>query len=192
MPAPQNPLKIYQLKVTLAETEPAIWRRILIPSTVTLHRLNLILQNVMGWTNSHLYMFVIGAIEYGEPDTDNEFNKLPCVDSRKAKLGQVVKTKGSTFAYEYDFGDTWIHELVVEDIMEPISGFRYPVCIEGKRACPPEDCGGPDGYSRLLGIIVNPEHKEYSELMTWLGGQFQPASFSVKEANRHLKPAQLP
>lgn len=179
------------MKVELAEIEPTIWRRFLAPSTVTLHRLHLILQEVMGWTNSHLYRFQIGTKEYGEPDPDNEFNELYFINSKRAKLGQTVATKGDTFAYEYDFGDSWIHKLLVEDILQPVPGARYPVCLEGERACPPEDCGGPWGYSRLLGIIVNPEHDEYEETITWLGGHFNPAVFSIREVNRHLKPIAL-
>jgi hypothetical protein len=192
MSAQQNSPTIYRLKVTLAETEPAVWRRILIPSTVTLHRLHLILQEVMGWTNSHLYRFQVGAKEYGEPDPDNEFNELHFINSKRAKLGQVITVKGNAFVYEYDFGDSWIHDLVVEDILEPESVARYPICLEGERACPPEDCGGPYGYSRLLGIIVNPEHEEYRETITWLGGHFRPALFSVEKVNRYLKPIRLP
>lgn len=190
MPA-QSPPTIYQLKVMLVETKPVIWRRFLVPSTVTLHRLHLILQEVMGWTNSHLYRFQIGPKEYGEPDPDNEFNELHFVNSRKSKLGQVVTGKDATFQYEYDFGDSWIHELVVEDIGRPEPGARYPHCLDGERACPPEDCGGFDGYSRLLGIMINPEHEEYLETMTWLGSRFNPVAFSAERVNRHLKPIQL-
>jgi hypothetical protein len=192
MSAQQNPPAIYRLKVTLEETEPAIWRRILVPSTITLHRLHLILQEVMGWTNSHLYRFKVGVKEYGEPDPDNDFNELHFSDSKRTKLGQVVTDKGYTFIYEYDFGDSWIHELVVENILEPVTGARYPICLEGERACPPEDCGGPYGYSRLLGIIVNPEHDEYRETITWLGRRFRPALFSMEKVNRYLTPIRLP
>ena len=133
----QNPPKIYRLKVTLKETEPAIWRRILVPSNVTLQRLHLILQEVLGWTNSHLYRFKVGAKEYGEPDPNNEFNELHFINSKRAKLGEVVTAKGNAFVYEYDFGDSWIHDLVVEDILEPVTDARYPICLEGERACPP-------------------------------------------------------
>ncbi|MCX6002873.1 MAG: plasmid pRiA4b ORF-3 family protein [Chloroflexi bacterium] len=184
----QPPPTIYRLNVTLKETEPAIWRRILVPSNITLHRLHLILQEIMGWTNSHLYRFEVGAKEYGESDPDNDFNELDFINSKRAKLVQLVTAKGNTFVYEYDFGDGWTHDLVVEDILEPVPGAIYPICLEGERACPPEDCGGPHGYSRLLGIIVNPEHEEYRETLTWLGGDFRPSLFSVEKVNRYLKP----
>jgi hypothetical protein len=174
----------------LEETEPAIWRRILVPGNVTLHRLHLILQGVMGWNNTHLYRFKIAAKEYGEPDPDNKFNELHFINSKKAKLSQVV-TKDKAFVYEYDFGDCWIHDLMVEDILEPVNAPRYPICLEGERACPPEDCGGPNGYSRLLSIIANPEHEEYRGTITWLGSQFRPALFSVEKVNRYLKSIRL-
>ena len=183
---------IYRLKVTLEETEPMIWRRILVPSNVSLHRLHLILQEIMGWTNSHLYRFKVGAKEYGEPDPDNEFYKLDLINSKRVKLGQVITVKGSAFEYEYDFGDGWIHNLIVEDISEPVTGAMYPICLDGERACPPEDCGGPYGYSRLLGIMVNPRHKEYGDIIRWIGSDFQPAMFNTEEANRELKLIRLP
>jgi len=192
MPERNNLPSIYKLKVELAEIEPAIWRRFLVPSIVTLHHLHLILQEVMGWTNSHLYRFQVGTEEYGEPDPDNEFNELDFINSKRIKLDQAVAAGCNTFIYEYDSGDSWIHELSVEDILEPVASGRYPICLEGERACPPEDCGGPWGYSRLLGIIANPDHEEYEETITWLGGHFRPDAFSLQKVNRHLKQIPLP
>lgn len=168
--AQQESKQIYQIWIGLLETTPTIWRRFLIPSNVTLHRLHLILQDVMGWTNSHLYKFQIGTKEYGEPDQDNEFNELDFKNSRRAKLGRLVTNKGDVFLYEYDFGDSWNHILLVEEILDSQPGCRYPVCLDGDRACTPEDCGGTYGYAELLEIIKNPHHKEYRSTMTWLGG----------------------
>ena len=187
MPERQQLPSIYKVKVELEEIEPTIWRRFLVSSTVTLHRFHLVLQEVMGWTNSHLYRFQVGTKEYGEPDPDNEFNELYLINSKRARLSQIARSKGDTFIYEYDFGDSWIHKLTIEEILEPAVGGRYPICLEGERACPPEDCGGPGGYSRLLGIIVNPDHEEYEETITLLGGGFQPSAFNSDKVNRHLK-----
>jgi hypothetical protein len=187
----KNHPTIYRLKITLKETEPAIWRRILVPSNITLHRLHLILQVVMGWSNYHLYRFQVGKNEYATPDPDNESFELDYINSKTTKLGKVVTVKGTTFIYEYDFGDGWIHNLKVEDILEPEIGVTYPICLEGERACPPEDCGGPYGYSTLLGIIVNPKHKEYKDMINWLGRDFRPALFDAKTVNLHLKPIRL-
>jgi hypothetical protein len=179
------------MKVILKDTEPVIWRRFLVPSHITLHRLHLILQEVMGWTNSHLYRFEIDKKEYAVLYPDYDFDELDFIDSKKTKLNYLVTTKGNTFVYEYDFGDGWTHELVVEDVSEPIVGNIYPVCLEGERACPPEDCGGPHGYSTLLGIIANPDNEEYEEMITWLGGSFRPDLFNAGKVNRRLKPIQL-
>ena len=181
----------YQFRVELQETDPSIWRRFIVPSGVTLHRLHLILQEVIGWTNSHLYRFKIGEKEYGEPDPDNEFYELHFINSRRTRLERLVIPKGTTFIYEYDFGDSWIHELVLEDILEPGSNQEHPICLAGERACPPEDCGGPYGYAELLGIISNPEHEQYLDMMTWLGGRFFPAKFNLEKVNRHLKAMRL-
>lgn len=186
MPATQSQETVYQLKVVLLETDPPVWRRFVVPSGVTLHRLHLILQEVMGWTNSHLYRFQIGKREYAEPDPENEFYELPFRNSRRAKLERLVPKKGSIFLYEYDFGDSWVHELMVEDILKPDPGKRYPTCLAGERACPPEDCGGTYGYAELLGIIGDPEHEQYLDTMTWLGGHYQPDFFDIETVNQKL------
>jgi hypothetical protein len=190
-PAQQSQETVYQLKVVLLETEPLVWRRFVIPSGATLHRLHLILQEVMGWTNSHLYRFQIGEREYAEPDPDNEFYELPFRNSKRAKLGRLVTKRGSTFLYEYDFGDSWIHELVVEDILKCEPGKHYPTCLTGERACPPEDCGGTYGYAELLEIISDPEHEEYLNTMTWLGGDFAPDLFDIEPVNQKLHSMRL-
>ena len=179
--------QVYQIKVVLLETEPPIWRRFLVPSSVTLHRLHLILQDVMGWSNYHLYRFQIGREDYGEPHPDNEFNELYFKNSRRTKLGQVVTKKRDVFQYEYDFGDSWQHMLLVEDILGYQPDMRYPVCLAGERACPPEDCGGPYGYAELLETISDPEHEDYQDMLTWLGGNFDPNSFDIEIVNLKLK-----
>lgn len=178
---------IYQLRVTLLDTEPEVWRRFLVPSNVNLHRLHLILQATMGWTNSHLYRFEIGAREYAEPNPENDFYELPFRSSTRARLGSLVTQPGTRFIYEYDFGDSWIHELVLERILKHETGKRYPVCLAGDRACPPEDCGGTQGYAELLEIIGNPEHEEYLDTMTWVGGHFDPGVFDITTVNRELE-----
>ena len=182
---------VYQIKVALLETDPPIWRRFVVPSSVTLHRLHLILQDVMGWTNSHLYRFQIGTREYAEPDPDNEFNELDFKNSRRTKLWQVVTKKGSAFQYEYDFGDSWTHMLLVEDIFEREPGKQYPVCLAGERACPPEDCGGTYGYAELLEIIKNPYHEQYQDMITWLGGRFDPKALDIDIVNLKLSAMRL-
>ena len=178
---------VYQIKVALLETDPQIWRRFVVPSSVTLQRLHLILQDVMGWTNSHLYKFQIGTKEYAEPHPDNEFNELDFKNSRRTKLRQLITKKGDVFLYDYDFGDSWDHMLLVEDILEYEPHKRYPICLTGERACPPEDCGGTYGYAELLEVISDPEHEDYPDTMTWLGGHFDPEAFGLKAVNNKLR-----
>lgn len=128
---PKNLDKIYRIKVGLIEINPLIWRRFLVPSNVTLHRLHLVLQAVMDWQNYHLYRFKIGKKEYSTPDPDNDFYGLDFKNSYQAKLGNIIKEKGSLFLYEYDFSDGWEHQLLVEDIIDRDPEKRYPLCIEG-------------------------------------------------------------
>ena len=179
---------IYQLKVTLKESKPPIWRRFQVPGDVTLHRLHLILQDVMGWMNSHLYRFEIGGVEYGEPDPDYAGFGIDMRNANRTKLNQVVPNEKMRFIYEYDFGDSWEHRILVEKILPAEPGAKYPVCLAGKRACPPEDCGGIWGYEDLLEIISDPLHEEYDEMMEWLGGSFDPEEFEIDLVNCILNP----
>jgi hypothetical protein len=111
--------------------------------------------------------------------------------SGDTKLGQLVPKKGSTFLYEYDFGDSWLHELVLEDMIEPKAGKTRAVCLGGERACPPEDCGGTYGYAELLEVIRDPDHEEYLDTITWLGGHFDPDEFDTEAVNQRLSSMHL-
>jgi DNA invertase Pin-like site-specific DNA recombinase len=173
---------VYQLKITLKNIRPPIWRRIQVLSSTTLQQLHLIVQEVMGWDNYHMHSFSIAGIDYGQPEP--EFN----VRSEKTvKLSQVVKGEKSKFFYTYDFGDSWEHEILVEKELPSTPDTNYPVCITGKRACPPEDCGGSWGYAELLEIISDPSHPEYEERMEWLGESFNPDTFDINEVNQRLQ-----
>ncbi len=172
---------VYQLKVTLKGTQPPVWRRIQVHANVTLHRLHLILQATMSWKNYHLYRFEIAGTEYGDPDPEVDFT-----DSRKTRLGKVVTGENTRFIYEYDFGDGWNHEILIEKIFPAESTGQYPVCLAGERTCPPEDCGGIGGYADLLRIISGPKNKRYKEMMDWLGGPFDPEEFDIVRVNRAL------
>lgn len=183
--------RIYQIKVGLLEINPLIWRRFLIPTNVTLHRLHLVLQDVMGWQNYHLYRFRIGEKEYSTPDPDNGFNELDFKNSYRARLSNLIKEKGSLFVYEYDFGDGWEHQLLVEDIIDRDPKKPYPLCIAGENASPHEDSGGPHGYMEILEIIKNPYHEEFNSTRTWLGKKFDPYKFDLKLANVRLSSMRL-
>jgi hypothetical protein len=173
---------IYQIKVTLKDSKPPIWRRFQVTSDTTLYKLHLILQEVMGWDNYHLHQFIVGHTYFGEPDPDYDSE-----DDRKVNLSQIVEREKQKFTYEYDFGDSWLHEILIEKILLPEPGVRYPICLKGKRACPPEDCGGVWGYDDLLEIIKDPDNEEYEEMMDWLGGEFDPEFFDLDSINQRLR-----
>ena len=157
------------------------------PGHISLHRLHLILQAVMGWTNSHLYRFEIGGTQFGEPDPENDFYGLKMKNSQRTKLDKAVPDESVRFIYEYDFGDSWEHEVLVERILPAVPGVSHPVCLAGKRACPPEDCGGIGGYAYLLEVIEDPAYEEHNEMMEWLGGEFDPEAFDMQYVNDVLK-----
>jgi hypothetical protein len=179
-----TPRVVYQIKVTLKGSKPPIWRRMQVTSETTLVKLHRIRQRVMGWEGSHLYQFVIGGIVYGDPGMLGE---LDVEDARTVTLDTLVRGEKSKFLYEYDFGDSWEHELLVEKILPQEEGKRYPLCLTGKRVCPPEDCGGIWGYVDFLEAIRDPKHPEYEEMLAWVGGEFDPDAFDLEEVNTELQ-----
>ena len=174
---------IYQIKVTLRDSKPPIWRRVLVPSDITLAKLHNILQAVMGWYDAHLHQFIVGGVYYGVPDPDYF---IEIKSERRVRLNQIVAGERFKFIYEYDFGDSWEHELLVEKTVPPEKGVRYPVCIKGKRACPPEDVGGVWGYAEFLEAIRDPEHPEHEDYLEWVGGEFDPEAFDLDDVNATL------
>ncbi|MEO8354843.1 MAG: plasmid pRiA4b ORF-3 family protein [Chloroflexota bacterium] len=185
MPAPV-PQSIYQIKVTLNDSKPPVWRRVLVPDTITLHQLHTILQIVMGWTNSHLHQFIVDSDYYGEPEEEDGYSE-DLKNEKRYRLNQFVKRKGFKFMYEYDFGDNWEHTVHVEAILPVEKGRQYPVCLVGKRACPPEDIGGVRGYDDLLKIFFNPKHPEHKDMMEEFGDDFDPESFDIDDVNLGLR-----
>jgi hypothetical protein len=171
------------LRVTLDGVTPPVWRRILVPSTISLAKLHEILQAAMGWEDEHLYLFKVQERLYGESDPEWD---LPIRNAAQAKLDKIAPSAHARFVYEYDLGDRWLHEIVVEEISRPEDGSHYPVCVGGERACPPEDCGGPPGYEELRRAIANPRRRDYRRFMTWLGGHFDPAAFDLIAVNDDL------
>ena len=155
------------------------------PGTVSLHRLHEILQVVMGWESYHLYEFTIANIHYSEPFDDWDPDAM--ADAHRFWLTDVVPGEGGKFHYVYDFGDGWEHEVKVEKVLSAEPGLRLPVCVAGRRACPPEDCGGDWGYAHLLEVLQDPQHEEYEYLLEWVGGPFDPEAFDLGEINRMLE-----
>jgi pRiA4b ORF-3-like protein len=168
--------KILQLKIALAGVRPPVWRRVLVPGEITLAGLHGIVQVAMGWTDTHLHEFEIGDARYGAPDPD--WGRDDVQDEARAKLFRLAAA-GSRFRYTYDFGDDWRHDITVEKVLAPQPGARYPTCSAGRRACPPEDVGGPWGYPEFLAALDDPKHPDHNHWAEWIGGSFDPDRFDV-------------
>lgn len=175
--------RFYLLKIHLLDIEPKIWRRFVVPASITLDRLHDVLQIIMGWTDSHLHEFTIGNKRYTEyPEYKDD--GLEC---GRYRLVDLIKQKGRTFRYLYDFGDSWEHELVIEDsrYFDPELGTEL-TCLEGERACPPEDVGGVHGYFEFYNALKDPNHEEHQSYMEWSGGNFDSESFDAYIVNGEL------
>lgn len=176
--------RILQLKISLKGITPPIWRRVLVEDSIKFNKLHTIIQGAMGWGNYHLYEFDASGLRISEPSED-DYEKI--VDSKKIKLSELLKTEKQKIKYTYDFGDDWEHLIVLEKILEKEGSKKYPACIDGKRACPPEDCGGVWGYEELLEIRKDKKHPEYKEkIVDWLGEDFDPEYFDIKETDESL------
>jgi len=179
---------LYQFKITLLESNPPVWRRIQVQDC-TLDKLHEHIQTAMGWTNSHLHQFDIKDKRYGDSDLlDDGFEDFECVDSTVTMVSDILPKTGKRFAfkYEYDFGDAWCHEVLYEGSPPLEKGKKYPLCLEGERACPPEDVGGVWGYAEYLAALANPKHECHDEYMEW-SGPFDPVDFEPKKATREMK-----
>lgn len=183
------PRQIFQLKMSLAGVRPPVWRRVLVPAGYTLDRLHRVVQHAMGWRDCHLHSFEIDALQYGEPDPDGE---LALRDGLDVRLDAVLG-KGSRFTYTYDFGDWWEHDLVVEDALTADLDERYPVCLDGGRACPPEGIGGPSGHQALLAALadeddpIGPIDPRHATLRDWAGSAYDPSHFDPDRATTLLR-----
>lgn len=177
---------IYQIKVTLRHSKPPIWRRLQVAGSTRLDDLHLVLQSAMGWDNYHLHQYIVDGTYYGGPHPDYESWGPEMLDERQVTLSDIAPGEKSKFIYEYDFGDSWEHELLVEKIMPPEEGVEYPRCIKGKRACPPEDVGGVWGYDDFLEAIKDPKHPAHQDMREWIGDDFDPEEFDLEEINEEL------
>jgi hypothetical protein len=174
----------YQLRIELLGVKPKIWRRLLVPATMKLHQLHVALLWTMGWAGGHLHEFVIGHDHYGEPDP--YYDTPPRVQpENRITLAAAVGARKS-FVYLYDFGDGWEHRVTVETILPAELGVTLPVCLAGANACPPEDVGGPPGYTEFLEAIRDPAHPEHAEMLDWCGGEFDPTAFRLDAINAAL------
>jgi hypothetical protein len=180
---PAAPNQIYQLKITLNHSKPPIWRRVEVPDTITLAQLHQIIQAAMGWYDSHLHQFAVGRVYYGVPDPE-DFEEVR--DERRVKLNQILTAPKQKLVYEYDFGDSWEHVVLLEKVVPPEPSIHYPRVTAGKRACPPEDVGGVWGYESFLEAIRDPKNPEHEEMLEWAGGEFDPELFDLAAVNAAL------
>ena len=181
---PERP-QVYQLKVTMKEIRPHIWRRILVNGDINLYKLHKILQVVMGWEDYHLHIFELNDITYAIPSPEDPWPR-ETKNEKRARLNDVVPDEQDSLEYIYDMGDNWCHTIVVEKILSSDEGLERPVCLDGKRSAPPEDCGGVGGYQDFRKAISNPRHPEHDDLLIWAGGAFDPNRFDLDEVNRLL------
>ena len=185
----------YVLKVVLLGPKPPIWRRLQVPGNASLDWLHAVLQVAVGWTNSHLHQFKAGGQFYS--DTRHHFAEYEgdpeILDARKFTLQQIAPREKCTFGYEYDFGDSWEHGITVEKTLPPDpAAATLALCLDGARACPPEDCGGIWGYADLLKVLKNRKHPEHKRMMEWVGCAFDAEAFDVVETNRWLRKLKWP
>ena len=160
-----------------------VWRRLLVPGSVRLDKLHRMFQAAMGWEDYHLHLFEIGDSRFGM-----QFDEFP-EDELQEKDATVLRAIGDArrFSYEYDFGDRWRHEVVVESFARSPRGLKFGVCVDGQNACPPEDCGGVPGYADLLEVLADPTHDEHEHMRSWVGGRFDPEEFDLAFANARLQ-----
>jgi len=171
---------VLQFKIELLDVDPPIWRRIQVPSDYSFWDLHVAIQDSMGWKDSHLHAFQVpgplgNQMEIGLPDPYGEMDVIP---GWERKLGTFFKSPGDKLDYEYDFGDSWCHSVLLEEVTLKSPGASYPSCTAGQGQCPPEDCGGPPGFEMFLEAVADPTHESHAELLAWCGGEFDPLGFT--------------
>jgi hypothetical protein len=185
--SPKASATVHQLEVTLRYTHPPIWRRVQVSSHASLATVHQVLQRLFGWEDEHLHEFEAGRRRFGRPRPDDGWGDDARVeDERRVTLGRVAPRKGARLLYRYDFGDDWQHDIVVEEILPADPAIRVPRCLDGRRAAPPEDCGGPAGYADLLDALADPGREDHAERCEWVGDGFDPEAFDLVATNRAL------
>jgi hypothetical protein len=176
----------YQLRIELKHIKPTIWRRILVPESVTLAKLHPMLLWSMGWQGGHLHEYEIARLRYGIPPDEEWLGTERVHDERRFRLNRFVESGMRRFKYLYDFGDHWEHTVAIEDVLARKEGGPSVLCLAGENACPPEDVGGAPGYFEFLAAINDLAHEEHSSMLQWIGGSFDPAAFNTAEVNERL------
>jgi hypothetical protein len=173
----------YEISISLQYIDPPIWRTVLVPPRTNLHKFHKIIQRAMGWRNSHLYIFEVDRERYAEPHPEWDIDIL---DSRKKTLAEMFTGGRKAFVYDYDMGDGWRHDIELVKAVECEPGAK-PRVLDGARACPPEDSGGPPGYMNLLVTLSDPQSEDYRDMMDWLGGPFDPNAFDLQAADEAVR-----
>lgn len=176
---------LYELKIELLDVEPLVWRRILVGDDMSLIDLNAVLQGAMGWQAAHLSAFVIEEQRYEITFRDDDLGEITGLPMKGVLVRDVLRP-GVSAAFQYDYGDDWWHRIDVLDRRPTVKGDKPPRCVEGARACPPEDCGGPFGYVDMLAVAADPGNPDHADVMEWLGN-FDPERFDVARANRDIR-----
>ena len=179
--------RIYQFRIQLKEIKPAIWRRIQVPESYTMWDLHVAIQDSMGWLDYHLHMFKAalddesGIREIGIPDADRFVGDPEILPGWDIPITECFQELGETIEYEYDFGDGWQHEIMLEGVLIKEKRVKYPKCIDGKRACPPEDCGGVPGYYNVVEVLGDKNHEEHQSMRTWVGEEYSLNKFDCRK-----------
>lgn len=177
---------ILQLKITLKGSKPPIWRRVLVDKKITLLHLHRIIQTAMGWYNCHLWEFDLNGQSFGPVDKTGMMGFTPdeMEDAAKQKVSAFADREKAKFSYTYDMGDDWEHQILVEKVLPRVPDQHYPLCIDGKMNCPPEDCGGIWGFYALLEALKDPKHPDHEDMTEWLGDDYDPRAFDPDVVNQ--------
>lgn len=193
------PKMVYQLRISLFDTAPKIWRRILIPTSATFWELHSAIQDVFNWNHSHLHEFMYDdkifkkTMLFGIPSDEYESAEIEILPSWKHKISKYLNLEEPNLKYVYDLGDNWLHLIELENILPAEKGVPYPISIGGKRNAPPDDCGGVHGDEEMLEVLSDPSDEEYAETREWVdsitGGTFDPEHFDPAEV-KFMNPKQ--
>lgn len=177
-----------QVRVSIDRIEPQIWRRLVVPLHFNLRELHLVLQAAFGWMNAHLHEFEIGGLSYGDElaDAERGDDDPRTFDEMEVKLRDFTREPGTIFRYVYDMGDNWVHTVCLENSLELAPAPKVARCIEGARARPPEDVGGPSGYQDFLEAVLDPTHEEHKHMKRWAGGHFDSEWFDLELINKDV------